>query len=110
MTCTILVGCCIQVDHWERAKRLVEIPLLEKQYQQQIVDDRAFHEQQEEERVATEIKDRKEKEENRERMGRMEASRDEFLKQIKKERHEAHLVSVSSLYNMCIYIHSYNVT
>ena len=97
MTCTILVGCCIQVDHWERAKRLVEIPLLEKQYQQQIVDDRAFHEQQEEERVATEIKDRKEKEENRERMGRMEASRDEFLKQIKKERHEAHLVSVSLL-------------
>ena len=74
----------------------MEIPLLEKQYQQQIVDDRAFHEQQEEERVAAEIKDRKEKEENRERMGRMEASRDEFLKLIKKERHEAHLVSASS--------------
>ena len=67
-----------QVDHWERAKRLVEIPLLEKEYQQQIVDDKAFHEQQEEERVATEIRERKEMEENRERMGRMEPSRDRF--------------------------------
>lgn len=83
----------VQIDHWERAKRLVEIPLLEKQYQQQIVDDKTFHEQQEEERVVTEIKDRKEKEENRERLSRMEANRDEFLKQIQRERHEAHLVS-----------------
>lgn len=31
----------------------MEIPLLEKQYQQQIEDDKAFHEQQEEERVRT---------------------------------------------------------
>ena len=41
-----------QIDHWERAKRLVEMPLLEKQYKQQIVEDRQFHEEQEEERVS----------------------------------------------------------
>lgn len=43
--------------------------------------------------VTTEIKDRKEKEENRERMGRMESSRDDFLKQVQQERHDAYLVS-----------------
>ena len=73
----------------------MELPLLEKQYQQQIVEDRAFHEQQEEERVATEIKDRKEKEENRERMGQMESSGEEFLDIVQSERHEAHLVNLS---------------
>lgn len=86
----------VQVDHWERAKRLVEIPLLEKEYQQQIVDDQAFHEQQEEERVVTEIRERKEMEENRERMGRMEPSRDRFLEVIRRERQEAHKVSFTS--------------
>ena len=30
---------------------MVEVPLLEKQYQQQIVEDRNFHEQEEEKRV-----------------------------------------------------------
>lgn len=40
-----------QVDYFERAKRLVEVPLLQNQYQQQIKDDRLFHEEQEEERV-----------------------------------------------------------
>ena len=61
---------------------------------EQIEDDRAFHEQKEEERVTAEIKDRKEKEENRVRMGHMESSRDEFLDQIRLERHEAYLVSL----------------
>ena len=40
-----------QVDYFERAKRLVEVSLLRDQYQQQIDDDRLFHEEQEEERV-----------------------------------------------------------
>ena len=84
-----------QIDHWERAKRLVEVPLLEKQYQDQVVEDRAFHEQQEEERVAAEIRDREEKEENRERLGQMESSRQEFLEVIQGERHTEHLVSIT---------------
>lgn len=42
--------------------------------------------------MTTEIKDRKEKEENRERLMRMESSKSEFLKQVQQERHEAHLV------------------
>ena len=75
---------------------------MEKQYLQQIEDDRAFHEQKEEERVTAEVKDRKEKEENRVRMGRMESSRDEFLEQIRRERHEAHLVSPSHTCVLCV--------
>ena len=75
----------------------MEIPLLEKNYQQQIVEDKTFHEQQEEERVATEIRERKEMEENKERMGHMESSRLEFLEVVRKEREEAHMVSVSPL-------------
>ena len=47
-----------------------------------------FHSQ-----VMAEIEDRKEREENRGRMGRMEADRDNFLEQIKQERREANLVS-----------------
>ena len=42
-----------QVDYFERAKCLVSIPLLQKQYQQQIEEDRHFHEEQEEERVSS---------------------------------------------------------
>ena len=41
------------MDYLERAKRLVEIPLLEKQYEEQRVKDRQFHEEQEEEKVGT---------------------------------------------------------
>ena len=69
------------------------------------MEDRAFHKQQEEERVVAEIGDRKEKEENRERMGRMEASRDEFLEQIRQERFEAQKVSYSSfIYTLIMYM------
>ena len=70
--------------------------MLEKQYQRQIEEDKAFHEQQEEERVTTEVQDRKEKEENRARMGRMESNRDEFFDVIRRERNEAYLVSVAT--------------
>jgi len=41
-----------KVDYFERAKRLAEIPLLQKQYEEQRVSDHQFHEEQEEERVS----------------------------------------------------------
>ena len=77
----------------------MEIPLLEKHYQQQIVEDKAFHEQQEEERVSTEVRERKEMDENRERMGRMESNRREFLNVVRKERQEAHMVRFFNVKN-----------
>ena len=40
-----------QHDYFIRAKRIAEIPILENQYQEQINEDRRFHEQQEDEKV-----------------------------------------------------------
>lgn len=40
-----------RIDHMERAKREVELPLLEQYYQQQKEKDRQLHEKREEERV-----------------------------------------------------------
>ncbi len=40
------------MDYFERAKRLEEIPLLERFYESQRENDRKFHEDQEEERVS----------------------------------------------------------
>ena len=41
-----------QIDHFERAKRLVEISKRKKEYKEQIEADRKFHETNEEERVS----------------------------------------------------------
>lgn len=41
----------VQVDYFERAKRLEEIPLLQKSLEEKQVQDKAFWEQQEKERI-----------------------------------------------------------
>lgn len=41
----------MQVDYFERAKRIEEIPLLQKMLEEKRVQDKAFWEQQEEERI-----------------------------------------------------------
>lgn len=43
----------IQIDYFERAKRLEEIPLIKTAYEEQRVHDMELWEQQEEERVRT---------------------------------------------------------
>ncbi len=42
----------IKVDYFERAKRIVELPKLEKHSQQQLEADRQFHAEQEEQKVS----------------------------------------------------------
>ena len=42
--------------------------------------------------VRTEIAERKEREENKERLGRMNSDKEEFLQRLKQERHQVHLV------------------
>lgn len=54
IVCLLLPTCyqlTDQIDYFERAKRVVEIPLLEKQYEEQIEVDRKLHEELEEEKV-----------------------------------------------------------
>jgi hypothetical protein len=48
-----------RVDHFERAKRLEEIPLLTKQYEEFVVADKEFWDQEQEEKVTYRCKARK---------------------------------------------------
>lgn len=49
-----LFGCLVkQVDYLERAKRLVELSLLEQHYEEQQLTDREFHVEQENQMVGT---------------------------------------------------------
>ncbi len=44
------------MDYFERAKRLVEVPLLGQQYEEQRIEDREFHMQQDSQRVGGGLK------------------------------------------------------
>lgn len=46
-----LIFLCFQIDYFERAKRLEEIPLIKKAYEEQRIKDMELWELQEEERV-----------------------------------------------------------
>lgn len=47
-----LLGLALQIDYFERAKRLEEIPLIKKAYEEQRIKDMELWELQEEERVS----------------------------------------------------------
>ena len=80
----------------ERAKRIMEIPKLEKQYEEQIQNDRLFHEQEEEEKVlyihrltsvavimmqvTSAIKEREEAVATKSRLDHMQEGKEEFMK------------------------------
>lgn len=47
----VMILCIFQIDYFERAKRLEEIPLIKKAYEEQRIKDMELWELQEEERV-----------------------------------------------------------
>lgn len=47
--------CSLQIDYFERAKRLEEIPLIKKAYEEQRIKDMELWELQEEERVRVDL-------------------------------------------------------
>ena len=49
----VIVLCVVQVDYFERAKRLVELALLEQHYEEQRLADREFHIERENQMVST---------------------------------------------------------
>lgn len=75
-----------KVDYFERAKRLEEIPLIEKYLEEKLVQDKEFWEKQEAARIETAIAERKTAEAVQERMKRMNADRDVFWQKLKGER------------------------
>mmetsp|Transcript_33886 Transcript_33886/g.95996 ORF Transcript_33886/g.95996 Transcript_33886/m.95996 type:complete len:1014 (-) Transcript_33886:241-3282(-) len=77
-----------QMDHFERAKREEEVPLLEEAYKQQMIDDEVYHKEQqaqfrEQHRQGWEV-DRQEKE----RLLRMQADRVQYQESVMARRVE----------------------
>lgn len=75
-----------KVDYYERAKRLEEIPLLQASLKDRQLQDQAFWEQQEKERIAAAIKERELAVSNQERLARMTPDKNTFLEKLMQER------------------------
>lgn len=75
-----------KIDYLERAKRLEEIPLLEKAVEDKMELAKKRWEQQEAERIAAAIEERQQAVATRERMARMKEDHDTFLAKILAER------------------------
>ncbi|CAG9760936.1 unnamed protein product [Ceutorhynchus assimilis] len=75
-----------KVDYFERAKRLEEIPLLQESLVDRQLQDQTFWEQQEKERIAFAIEERKLAVSTRDRLIRIKPDKDQFLAKLKKQR------------------------
>ncbi|XP_058450092.1 eukaryotic translation initiation factor 3 subunit A [Malaya genurostris] len=75
-----------KIDYFERAKRLEEIPLIEKYLENKLVQDKEFWEKQEATRIEAAIAERKNAEAVQERLRRMLPDREIFWQKLKGER------------------------
>ncbi|RXN03742.1 eukaryotic translation initiation factor 3 subunit A isoform X1 [Labeo rohita] len=75
-----------KIDYFERAKRLEEIPLIKKAYEEQRIKDMELWEQQEEERITNMKMEREKALEHKQRMSRMMEDKENFLSKIKAAR------------------------
>lgn len=75
-----------KVDHLERAKRIEEVPLLEKYLAERQVQDKLLWKQQEEERIAQLQEERKVAMLHRDRLMRMRVDKDKFIDKLKSAR------------------------
>uniref|UniRef100_A0A4W5NRT8 Eukaryotic translation initiation factor 3 subunit A n=1 Tax=Hucho hucho TaxID=62062 RepID=A0A4W5NRT8_9TELE len=75
-----------KIDYFERAKRLEEIPLIKKAYEEQRVKDMALWELQEEERISNMKVDREKALEHKQRMSRMMQDKENFVGKITDAR------------------------
>ncbi|XP_045606650.1 eukaryotic translation initiation factor 3 subunit A [Procambarus clarkii] len=75
-----------KVDYFERAKRLVEIPLLKKMLEDEKEKDKDFWQSQEEERVKKLVEEHQVSLEHSQRLKRMQTDRTDFLNQLKSSR------------------------
>ncbi|TRY92235.1 hypothetical protein DNTS_024068 [Danionella cerebrum] len=75
-----------KIDYFERAKRLEEIPLIKKAYEEQRIKDMELWELQEEERITNMKIEREKALEHKQRMSRMMEDKENFLSKIKAAR------------------------
>lgn len=84
-----------KVDYFERAKRLEEIPLIQTNIKERQLQDQAFWEQQEKERIQAAIEERKLAVATGERLQRIKSDKDAFLEKLHTERNSIYEVSKS---------------
>uniref|UniRef100_A0A8C9SQH9 Eukaryotic translation initiation factor 3 subunit A n=1 Tax=Scleropages formosus TaxID=113540 RepID=A0A8C9SQH9_SCLFO len=75
-----------KIDYFERAKRLEEIPLIKKAYEEQRIKDMELWELQEEERISNMKVEREKALEHKQRMSRMLEDKEKFLSKITAAR------------------------
>ncbi|CAL8299677.1 unnamed protein product [Merluccius merluccius] len=75
-----------KIDYFERAKRLEEIPLIQKAYEEQRVKDMELWELQEEERISNMKVEREKALEHKQRMSRMMEDKENFVSKITAAR------------------------
>lgn len=75
-----------KIDYFERAKRLEEIPLIKKAYEEQRIKDMELWELQEEDRISNMKVEREKALEHKKRMSRMVEDKDSFLSKITAAR------------------------
>uniref|UniRef100_A0A4W6D0Q0 Eukaryotic translation initiation factor 3 subunit A n=1 Tax=Lates calcarifer TaxID=8187 RepID=A0A4W6D0Q0_LATCA len=75
-----------KIDYFERAKRLEEIPLIKKAYEEQRIKDMELWELQEEERISNMKVEREKALEHKKRMSRMMEDKENFLSKITAAR------------------------
>ncbi|GFV99046.1 eukaryotic translation initiation factor 3 subunit A [Trichonephila clavipes] len=75
-----------KVDHYERAKRIEEMPLLLAEYEENKVKDAEFWEQHEKERIKAIKEERTLAVQERDRLMRLKDDKDNFLERLKKAR------------------------
>lgn len=79
-----------KVDYFERAKRQMEIPLIEKYLEGKQVNDKEFWETQEKQRIENTIAERKVALQEQERLKRLHVDRDAFVARLRSERSSTH--------------------
>ncbi|XP_040583278.1 eukaryotic translation initiation factor 3 subunit A [Lepeophtheirus salmonis] len=75
-----------KIDHFERAKRQEEIPLLEQQFQKDLENDKIFWVKKEDDRIAQTKEERKIALATQSRLFRIKEDKDKYLENILKER------------------------
>ncbi|KAJ7328582.1 Eukaryotic translation initiation factor 3 subunit A [Desmophyllum pertusum] len=79
-----------KMDYFARATRVEEIPLLKKQYEEHLVLDKQFWEEQEEERINKAVSEHDKLMETSGRLQRMLPDKDDFVENLSKARQAAH--------------------
>lgn len=80
-----------KIDYFERCKRMKEIPLFEKYFQEKVIKDAELWESQEAIRIENAIAERMNAVAQRERLQRMREDYDIFMEELKRERADVYL-------------------